>query len=73
MAGIDDLSDAEVGRIVRAAEKAKISQKKEKRKILDAFLAWLSAAGFAWVTASFKTADLTWDSVKWLYHRIFKK
>lgn len=71
MPNIDSLTDAELGRLIRAASRASGSLIQENARALDTFCAWLDTAGFGWLSASIKSADLAWDGIKWLYHRIF--
>lgn len=71
MPNIDSLTDAELGRLVRAASRASGSLIQEKARALDTFCGWLNSAGFEWLSASIQSANLAWDGIKWLYYRIF--
>jgi hypothetical protein len=68
---LDDYSDAEIAQMVRAANRAGIAAHRERASMLDAFCAWLSAAGLGVVAATLKSSVWAWERVRTIWRRIF--
>jgi hypothetical protein len=71
MSDFDDYTKAELDRVQRAVDRARNSRAIERSRAADAFYGWLSAAGYGWVVATIKTANLAWSGIKRIFRGIF--
>jgi hypothetical protein len=68
---LNDYSDAEIGRMVRAAVRAGVAAQREHITLLDAFCEWLSVVGLGVIAATLKTSVWAWEKVRGMWRRLF--
>ena len=71
MSGLDDYSDEELVRIIRAADRAREYGGRATATALDSFCSWLGVVGLGWIAATIKTAEWAWGRIKNLWRSIF--
>ena len=69
---IDDLSDEELGRLMRRYTNSRGAADIEKRSNLDAFCDWLNLVGFDKIASAIRLGQWAWQKVKNIWNAIFR-
>ena len=71
MPSIDDYTDEELGRMIRAANQVIPWVERASVTVLDSLCEWLSVAGLGWMSATIKTAAWAYDKIRNIMRTIF--
>lgn len=68
---LDDLSDEELGQLLRHASKQRQLHKREQVTNFEAFCSWLDLVGLGWIASTLKVATWAWQRIKDIVQSIF--
>lgn len=71
MGSLDDYTDEELGRMLRAAARSEHFAQKEAVSNIDAFCSFLDAVGLGFIANIIKVSAWAWQKVRQIWRSIF--